>query len=220
MSDHDLKRKGHSNGDGCERDLEKHQDRDFDHDRSLKGHFAGDGCERDRENREANYHDRRVKGHRKGDGCDRDRENHETNHQEDTCGGPRPTPEAPLVVSKTFLPPAQELGYDGNFSIEVTNNRQTVAGPITVTDTLDPLFQVLSATVELGVGECSLSGQSLSCSLTSIAPGEKAIVHLYYSLDWNPGRAPGSLQNCATVTESSGRSVKGCGTMTFTLGPA
>lgn len=121
-----------------------------------------------------------------------------------------------LSVSKNFAPETQFLNRPGDFYVQVTNNGPDAAGAVVIQDTLSPLLQAPTAALETGNGSCTVSGQSVTCSVASLAVGETAVVHVRYLLP--AGSQSGSLLNCATATDSDGNSAQGCATLNYRPG--
>jgi|CXWL01.1.fsa_nt_gi uncharacterized repeat protein (TIGR01451 family) len=133
----------------------------------------------------------------------------------------RPARGRELAVVKAFETDLQLLGYEGEFTITVTNNGPDAAGAIVVTDALDLLFESVDARVESGNGLCSIEGESapfvLSCNINSLLVGESAVVRVEYLTTY--ARTSGTLVNCATAKDSDGNSAQGCASVPYVPGP-
>lgn len=134
----------------------------------------------------------------------------------------RPARSREMAVVKAFGSDLQWLGYEGEFTIQVTNNGLDAASSIVVSDILDPLFASADVRIENGNGACSVSEAadriSLSCTLNSLLPGESAVVRVEYMTKYVRG-ATGTLLNCATATDSDGNTAQGCASIPYVPGP-
>jgi len=133
----------------------------------------------------------------------------------------RPARGRELAVVKAFETDLQWLGYEGEFTVTVTNNGPDAAGAIVVTDSLDLLFESIEARVENGNGSCSVAGDSapfvLTCNINSLLVGESAVVRVEYLTTY--ARTSGTLVNCATAKDSDGNSAQGCASVPYVPGP-
>jgi uncharacterized repeat protein (TIGR01451 family) len=78
----------------------------------------------------------------------------------------------------------------------VTNNGPQTS-PITFTDQVPAGLQILSATA--GLGACTVSGQTVTCTITGLGAGKSSIVDVVVTAP-----APGSYTNTVSVANTSG----------------
>jgi uncharacterized repeat protein (TIGR01451 family) len=130
------------------------------------------------------------------------------------------------VLTKTFVfdpdvpshSMVQWLGYEEEFWITVTNTGTSASGPVTITDILDPLFQNAVVSLDSGNGSCAMVAQALSCNIPTLAVGETRTIYVAYGLTYTTDLV-GSIVNCATATDSTGKATSVCSTLNYIRGP-
>ena len=92
------------------------------------------------------------------------------------------TEDVTLAATKTFTADPVTAGSTGNtFTIAVTNNGTSTADNISITDTVDPALTVTNVSIDNG--DCSASsGQSVDCSLATLAAGSTVTVTVTYDV--------------------------------------
>ena len=105
-----------------------------------------------------------------------------------------------LQIKKTLIGKL-EAGFTSSWSIVVTNAGTTRdPGPITVTDTLPAGLTFRSATLDGKVAECAVDGQSVTCTIDSLAAGASATVVIDAAVSAD---ASGTVVNTAWVVSPS-----------------
>ncbi len=102
---------------------------------------------------------------------------------------------------KTFSPTSVAAGTAGHsFTIAVTNDGSIDLTDVSITDTVDPTLQVTGAGSDLG-GDCTASsGNSIDCTVSTIAVGQTATVTVAYSVASTV--EPTTVTNTASVTST------------------
>ena len=103
-----------------------------------------------------------------------------------------------LAVTKTFAAATATAGTTGHtLTITATNSGSSDADNVTITDSVDPALTVTDASVD-SAGDCSAtSGNAVSCTVASLAPGATATLTITY--DITESVDPATVTNTATV---------------------
>ena len=108
------------------------------------------------------------------------------------------TEDVALTADKAFSPTVAPAGSTGNtFTLTVTNDGLSDADNVTIGDLVDPALQVTGLSIA-SVGDCSASvGQTVDCTLATLAAGQTVTVTVTYSID--SGTAPGPVPNTVDI---------------------
>jgi uncharacterized repeat protein (TIGR01451 family) len=123
----------------------------------------------------------------------------------DTANCTTRTPRVDVGINKASDAPATGVapGESFNYTITVTANGSAAAQGVTVTDTIPAGLTIVSATFSggsAGSGNCTVSGQTVTCSLGDMAPGSTATVRIRVTA--TPAACP-FVTNRATVTATN-----------------
>jgi uncharacterized repeat protein (TIGR01451 family) len=115
------------------------------------------------------------------------------------------TPRVDVGIAKTSDAPTGGVapGESFNYTITVTASGTAAAQAVTVTDTIPAGLTIVSATFSggsAGSGNCTVSGQTVTCSLGDMAPGTTATVRIRVTA--TPAACP-AVVNRATVTATN-----------------
>jgi uncharacterized repeat protein (TIGR01451 family) len=126
------------------------------------------------------------------------------------CKLPDAGPPEVFTFTKQFAAPQQEVDSTGAFSLTVTNAGTDVIDQISITD---PLGTGMGFQYTNPTGACSAAGQSLTCVVNGLQPGEQWAATVVYIA---PSVAQ-DLTNCATATTRRGTAAPAaCSTVSIT----
>ena len=100
-----------------------------------------------------------------------------------------------LTVTKTDSPDPVYVGSELTYDVNVKNNGAATAGGVTLADNLPDGVSLNSVTPSQGT--CSPSGQTISCQLGTLGPGDAADVQVKVT-----PQAGGTITNVASVTSN------------------
>ncbi len=113
--------------------------------------------------------------------------------------------EADLGITKADSPDPVTLKADVTYTLQVHNYGPNTAIAATVTDALSSAFSFVSATVTVGGGTCSHTGEAtggtVTCNLGDIANGATETIEIVATVASYP--AGGTLNNTASVSSST-----------------
>ncbi|MGH2591193.1 MAG: DUF7507 domain-containing protein, partial [Actinomycetota bacterium] len=123
----------------------------------------------------------------------------------DTANCTTTTPRVDVGIAKASDAPTGGVapGDSFNYTITVTASGTAAAQGVTVSDTIPTGLTIVSATFSggsAGSGNCTVSGQSVTCSLGDMAPGTTATVRIRVTA--TPAACP-FVTNRATVTATN-----------------
>ncbi len=111
-----------------------------------------------------------------------------------------------LNISKTVDPPQSPVGTQVIFTVVVTNNGTADASNVTVSDPVPSQFQVLSASTTKGAVQ--ISGQVVSVSIGTMAPGEVVTITIVTRAQ-TPTNGPVTNKATAVYQDANGGNPRG-----------
>ncbi|CAM3715836.1 hypothetical protein [Nocardioides zeicaulis] len=106
--------------------------------------------------------------------------------------------QADLSLSKTVAPNPVVAGGTVTWVLTAHNNGPSLASTVTVTDTVpDPVVGVVASTSTPGASCAPVSGNRVSCTVATLAPGDELVVEVTGTVA--PGAATGALASSASV---------------------
>ncbi|MDJ0768748.1 MAG: hypothetical protein QNJ12_08135, partial [Ilumatobacter sp.] len=103
---------------------------------------------------------------------------------------------ADLRVDKATDVTPVAAGESASWTITVTNDGPSPAGPFDVVDILDPAFTPTSATIDAAA--CVIAGQTVTCSSAGLAVGASATLAI--TADVDPSTPAGTIANTASIS--------------------
>jgi uncharacterized repeat protein (TIGR01451 family)/fimbrial isopeptide formation D2 family protein len=129
------------------------------------------------------------------------------------CAPPPPPGSPVLSVIKTADAAVVQSGSPIGFTITVSNSGSAAANNVTLSDTI-PAVPGVTWSINGGTGaaQCSLTGNSLSCSFGTLSPGASKSVHIVSTA--TSTNSCGTFTNVAVANSSNAGSATGQATVT------
>ena len=122
-------------------------------------------------------------------------------------------PPASLSISATHSSPIFQAG-PGAITLTVSNTGGPTAAAATVSDTIDSGFSINSASLAGASGGCSVSGQTVTCTIASGSSAASTAFNVYVTAS---ASASASISNTATLTDGTDTIASGSGSDTIAV---